>query len=382
MTEQGNTQDLSALEGRLAALRTDMDAALSGANRRRTMSLVVAIIAIVVAFVYMTYISSQLTQVIQLTSINKLADTAEDRLTAIIDDRSQELTQKALAYAPKAADQLEEQIMNAPGDLSDRLRTLAKDQLTARVRQIEPQIVEALKGVLDDALTNAGGKKLTEEEFQAMLRQVSRKIAGSGWQAIAELREVYHTGGEAPPGADDFLAYFNLLAENKGLTARQVHHRAVVLHTLAVLAMYHQQAGGAVSGAPDQPNEAGLANWYDTGTGRLYGAKGELLAPMPAPSGAEGVKAIVCTRGSPENKADRFIAYLEKYTPQGRAQMQAVQQEHPGDFIEQMTRIAAEEKLVKAAQGGQWVPAGSAEGKAVMSAAQGPGIKRCGSYLE
>ena len=146
--------------------------------------------------------------------------------------------------------------------------------------------------------------------------------------------------------------------------------------------MYHQQAGGAVSGAPDQPNEAGLANWYDTGTGRLYGAKGELLAPMPAPSGAEGVKAIVCTRGSPENKADRFIAYLEKYTPQGRAQMQAVQQEHPGDFIEQMTRIAAEEKLVKAAQGGQWVPAGSAEGKAVMSAAQGPGIKRCGSYLE
>lgn len=245
MSDQNNTQDLSALESRLTALQTDMNAALSGATRRRTISMVVAIIAVVAVFIYMSIILNRLGILIKETSIDALADLAEQRLRAEVDTQSADLIREALAYAPQAADQLEERIMSAPGELTEQLRQMAKKELTNRIQEVEPQIIDALKQVLDDALAKAGKDQITDAEFQDILAKVATAIADSGHQAIDELRVLYHTGGESPPGADDIMAYFDLLAEGKDLTARQVHHRAVVLQTLAVMAKYQQESGSA-----------------------------------------------------------------------------------------------------------------------------------------
>ena len=49
MTEQGNTQDLSSLDSRVAAVRKDMDAALATAVKRRNFSLIMLVVVVVIA---------------------------------------------------------------------------------------------------------------------------------------------------------------------------------------------------------------------------------------------------------------------------------------------------------------------------------------------
>ena len=133
-----------------------------------------------------------------------------------------------------------------------------------------------------------------------------------------------------------------------------------------------------IRGVTDRPIPVGLATWYDTGTNKLYGAKPDLVPPMPAPSGSEGVRAIIAARGSCYKEADRFIAYLEKYTDDGKVQFKEVQQEHPPDFLAQMTRISMEERLVRREQDDQWFPADSVEGQAIMSVVHERGVRLCG----
>ena len=244
MTEQGNTPDLSALESRLAGLRRDMDAALGGAVRRRTVSLVVSIILVVAAIIYMSWFSSQLNKLFKQTTIDELANIAEDRLNAEIDKQSSEFTQMALDQAPEMADRLEEEVMKAPAELSNRFRAFAKDELNAKVKEYEPQIHAALNEVVDNALAKSGKEQLTEAEFKAVLGEVSEELANRGSEAIKELRRIYKTGGESPPGADDIMALFERLADDRGLNDREKHLRKVVRQTLAVMAKYREEKGG------------------------------------------------------------------------------------------------------------------------------------------
>ena len=127
--------------------------------------------------------------------------------------------------------------------------------------------------------------------------------------------------------------------------------------------------------------EAGLATWYDMGSSRLYGAKSEESPPVAAPSGGEGVLAAVYAKGSCDNKADRFIAYLSKYTEEGKTLLKAAEAETRVD-IEKMGSITSEHRLVKREKDTEWVAIGTEEGQAIMAEAMQSGGRICPKHLE
>ena len=147
----------------------------------------------------------------------------------------------------------------------------------------------------------------------------------------------------------------------------------VILIVAAVLII--KNMGGLDTGP------TGSSTWYDTGTGELYGAEAGQIPPMPAPSGKEGVGAAVFADGSCDDKADRFIGFLHKYTDKGKADLEATQAKIPVDQAE-MTRIAREEKLVKREKDEEWVVAGTEEGAAIIAEASNRGARGCPTHLE
>ena len=64
--------------------------------------------------------------------------------------------------------------------------------------------------------------------------------------------------------------------------------------------------------APPQP----LTFWYDMKAGELYGGYALGLPPEVAPSGGEGVMAMVYAEKDCADANDRFVLYLWKYTPE------------------------------------------------------------------
>jgi hypothetical protein len=67
--------------------------------------------------------------------------------------------------------------------------------------------------------------------------------------------------------------------------------------------------------------------FFDLGTGTIFLGKSNQIAPIDAPSGAGpegvqlGVRAYVFSCGSCDNEADRFIGWLERYTPEAKQQL-------------------------------------------------------------
>ena len=125
----------------------------------------------------------------------------------------------------------------------------------------------------------------------------------------------------------------------------------------------------------------GDAAWYDTGTGELYAGPVGVLPPAPAPSGKEGVSASVFARGSCDNEADRFIAYLSKYTEEGKPLLKAAQAATPLD-IGTLQRVAAEHRLIKREKDTEWVVAGTEEGQAIIAETNVKGIRICTTFLK
>lgn len=80
-------------------------------------------------------------------------------------------------------------------------------------------------------------------------------------------------------------------------------------------------------GRHDAPDDAAMMVWYyDLGSSRLFPASVDALPPIPAPqdpshpsASSEGVRAMVFSCGSCQDTAGRFVAYVEKYTPEARA---------------------------------------------------------------
>ena len=125
----------------------------------------------------------------------------------------------------------------------------------------------------------------------------------------------------------------------------------------------------------------GQSPWYDTGSGELYGGPADVLPPAPAPSGSDGVLATVYAKGSCENKADRFIAYLSKYTEEGKPMVKTAQAEVPVD-PSKMKSIANEHKLIKREKDTEWVAVGTEEGQAIIAETRQKGIRVCPTHLE
>jgi len=131
---------------------------------------------------------------------------------------------------------------------------------------------------------------------------------------------------------------------------------------------------------------AGKGTWYDTGSGKIYGGPAGVLPPVPAPSGKDGVAAAVFSKGACKNSADRYIAYLYKYTEEGKKRMEAAQLEatddaRPDPDVEKIRAITREHRLVKREKDTEWVQLGTEEG-AEIAKSQPKGTRLCPTYIE
>ena len=244
------------MESRLAAVRRDLNAAAATATKRRVISLVVLLVLIIFMIIYLSVIFSKLKSELTLDS---LAYIAEAKLDAVIEDQSQKFIADAKAYAPEAAAMMKERALSAPAQLAQELRARAKEGLSEQVAIVEPQIVDALKELIDKAYIKAGGDDgtpMTQEEFDNFLRTVAQLTVSETMRAIYQARDLYLTGGDLGVGASKIIDHMDMLASDPTkLDTRGKHHRKIVTQTLAVLEKYQmdkaaEPAAGAVGGGP------------------------------------------------------------------------------------------------------------------------------------
>ena len=152
---------------------------------------------------------------------------------------------------------------------------------------------------------------------------------------------------------------------------------AVIAVIVLIVAVVLILKGTTGSDAP----RAGDSVWYDTGTGELYGGPKGVLAPAPAPSGKEGVTASIFSKGSCENKADRFIGYLSKYTEEGKTLMKEGRAEVPMN-IAKLQEAAKEQRLIRREKDTEWVIAGSEEGQEIIGETTAKGTRVCTTFLD
>jgi hypothetical protein len=114
--------------------------------------------------------------------------------------------------------------------------------------------------------------------------------------------------------------------------------------------------------------------FYDLKEQKLFVAKRSLIPPIPGVKGAEGaaVRAIVIsTNGNPKDPAGRKIAYLEKYAPELKRVLEAVQ---AGKVTDVPPREARQAMIyVKRPVDAEWVAVNTPEGEKVMSEWSAPG---------
>lgn len=134
------------------------------------------------------------------------------------------------------------------------------------------------------------------------------------------------------------------------------HQRLVIVLALVLLGVtwWRILSGDAM------PENGGRAYFYDMDTGKLYVDSAMKNPPTKAPSGGEGVIAHVFTCADPADESKRFIGFLEKYTPEyqkTRDQGQAM-----------LPSMAARHQLIRAPEGGDWVPLDSEGGQRILAA--------------
>ncbi|MFG0249166.1 MAG: hypothetical protein ACF8OB_09795 [Phycisphaeraceae bacterium JB051] len=136
-------------------------------------------------------------------------------------------------------------------------------------------------------------------------------------------------------------------------------------------------ADGGDAGEQPQPQRgARVVEVYfmDTADGSIFTAKSDQLPPITAPSGKHGVRAFVFACGDCGDEANRFIGWLETYTPEAKkAIYQPVTGPEGGmakfEMIENGHLIAAPDST------GVWIKANSKDGFMLMDKIQG----KCGN---
>jgi hypothetical protein len=113
--------------------------------------------------------------------------------------------------------------------------------------------------------------------------------------------------------------------------------------------------------------------YYDLSEKKLFAGPREALSPIRGINDAEedGVRAVVIAlNDNPQDKASRKIAYLEKYAPEFKLQLEKVRagQAEP---LPRNARNAA--RLVRRMDGGEWHAATSPEGEKIEAEWNVPG---------
>lgn len=126
---------------------------------------------------------------------------------------------------------------------------------------------------------------------------------------------------------------------------------AVVAAILA-LALYI----ALTSGGDEGPKFYDKAWYYDLKAGELFPDEGGKKGPFPAPSGGEGVEAVVYGCGSCD---ELKTGWLIKYSPEALKVLQT----------DSLSEIVRDGTFVKRPEDKEWVMSNSDEGKAVTNAA-------------
>ena len=143
-----------------------------------------------------------------------------------------------------------------------------------------------------------------------------------------------------------------------------------VLLSVAIYRLVHFARG---SGDRD-----GLAYFYDVSERKLFTAPRTLVPPIRGVNNAEldAMRAVVIsTTGKPGDKSHLKVAYLEKYAPELKAQVEAMQQGAAAPARgEQISRSVGQSlTFVRRVEEGTWHPANSVEAEKIMTEWQTPG---------
>jgi hypothetical protein len=117
--------------------------------------------------------------------------------------------------------------------------------------------------------------------------------------------------------------------------------------------------------------------FYDVNAGKLFVAKSKLIPPIEAPSGPlengepAGVKAYVFSYKYEPNESERFIGFLETFTPEARKN-QAMSATSRGDSAAELIKQWGEGRLIRRVEDEKWFAANSNEGRAIIENAFSP----------
>lgn len=131
-----------------------------------------------------------------------------------------------------------------------------------------------------------------------------------------------------------------------------------------------------------RPSEE-LAYYYDVSERKLFTAPRTLVPPVRGLNDAveDAFRAVVIsTSGNPRDKASRHIAYLEKYSPELKEQVEAMQKAQAGDATAppppkaRIDRVAAQaHRFVRRLTDSEWHPLNSPEAEKIMTEWQAAG---------
>jgi hypothetical protein len=116
------------------------------------------------------------------------------------------------------------------------------------------------------------------------------------------------------------------------------------------------------------------AFFYDLGEQKLFTAPRTAVPPIKGIKGAEAaaVRAVVIsTTGDPKDKSSWKVAYLEKYSPELKKQMETAQA--TGNSPQMGRAEAQAHRFVRRAADSQWFPMDSPQGEAIVNDGATPG---------
>lgn len=151
---------------------------------------------------------------------------------------------------------------------------------------------------------------------------------------------------------------------NASVTAKTV----LVISLMSLAGWLGYRAFRETSGVSEQ------AFFYDLSQKKLFAASRTLVPPVRGVDGPEedAVRAVVIsTTGRPEDKGSRQIAYLEKYSPELKRQIEVAQA--VGSSPPMGRAMAQEHRFVRRLQDTQWYPLSTAEGEKIVSEWATPG---------
>lgn len=111
--------------------------------------------------------------------------------------------------------------------------------------------------------------------------------------------------------------------------------------------------------------------FYDLNTKKLFVVDGDSIPPIDAPSGQladgqpAGVKAYVFSYLKDPKESERFIGYLEKFTPEGKKMISSIRKSE-SNVTSQMVHQLNSNRFVRRPADSDWVAADSDEGRFIL----------------